>query len=235
MCTLIILREEGRIRLAANRDERLGRPSSPPRWHPRPGEGGAGLWPVDKQAGGTWIGRNEGGLVAALTNRFWTPAQKSRPSRGRWVPEALTHGSTEASLDALRARLDPVAENGFHLVVADAEHGAVLVADGSRLGIEPLAMGLSIITERSFGPTPPERERKIRNALGSEFPTTAQLLAALEIRASAPSIDDVDVELFDHGYGTRSRTFIELGGQAERFLHRRVRPEPSEWLDYLQK
>lgn len=232
MCTLIIVREEGRIRLAANRDERLDRPSSVPRWHPLPARGGAGLWPVDEEAGGTWIGRNERGLLAALTNRFWTPVQKGRPSRGRWVPEALRHATAQESLAALTRQIEPKAENGFHLLIADTDQAAVLVSDGARLRKVCLPMGASIITERSFGPEPPDRELRLWRALGSTPPSTPRLLEALAIRSDPSSIDDVDVQLPEHGYGTRSRSYMTLGASEARFLYREVRPRASDWEDY---
>jgi uncharacterized protein with NRDE domain len=81
MCFLIC-RVGERPLLAANRDEVYARPFSPPRrwvaetpfWAPR-----------DEDEGGTWIGVNERGLVAAITNRSLLPAEAGRESRGHLV------------------------------------------------------------------------------------------------------------------------------------------------------
>jgi hypothetical protein len=234
MCTLIICREKGALRLAANRDERLDRPSAPPCWHPRPGvEGGAGLWPVDLEAGGTWIGLNEAGVVAAITNRFWTSVARSRPSRGRWVPAALAHQEATRALEALGKLVRPEEENGFHLLVADRSGGAILVCDGARLRRVPLPLGPTVVTERSFGPSMPDRERRLRQWLHAGNGDEGTLLSSLEQKGEIPSIDDVDVHLTEHGYGTRSRSHIELGPGGVLFRHRPVRPEPGPWVRHL--
>ena len=68
MCTLTIVPHEDGFQLGCNRDERLSRPAAlPPQVHV------AGsllaLFPTDVAGGGTWIGVNERGLVAAVLNR----------------------------------------------------------------------------------------------------------------------------------------------------------------------
>ncbi len=69
MCLLLLAyraHPEVEILLAGNRDEFYRRPAQAPAlvWeHPRIYAG------LDREAGGTWMGRNEHGLVAALTNR----------------------------------------------------------------------------------------------------------------------------------------------------------------------
>jgi uncharacterized protein with NRDE domain len=70
MCTVVILRRPGHdwpLLLAANRDEMRGRPWSPPgrHWPDRPATR-AGL---DHEAGGSWLGVNDSGVVVAILNR----------------------------------------------------------------------------------------------------------------------------------------------------------------------
>ena len=70
MCTLVLLRRPGHpwpLLLAANRDEMVDRPWAPPgrHWPDRP-EVVAGL---DRTAGGSWLGLNDHGVVAAILNR----------------------------------------------------------------------------------------------------------------------------------------------------------------------
>src|SRR5712692_8012823 len=56
--------------VAANRDEHLNRPASPPRlW---PGDLSF-VAPRDEAAGGTWLGLNSAGLFVGVTNRFGVP------------------------------------------------------------------------------------------------------------------------------------------------------------------
>lgn len=121
MCTVILLRRPGSawpLLLAANRDELRSRPWRPParHWPDRP-EVVAGL---DVLAGGSWLGINDHGVVAAVLNRVGTlgPAAGKR-SRGELVLEALDHAEAAAAARAL-SDLDPDAYRPFNLLVADA-------------------------------------------------------------------------------------------------------------------
>ena len=120
MCTLVLLRRPGAawpLVLAANRDELASRPARPPGRHwPDRAEVVAGL---DVQAGGSWLGLNDHGVVAGVLNRPGTlgPAAGKR-SRGELVLEALDHADAAAAARAL-ADLDPDAYRLFNLVIAD--------------------------------------------------------------------------------------------------------------------
>ncbi|MGH6919081.1 MAG: NRDE family protein [Geminicoccaceae bacterium] len=121
MCTVVLLRRPQApwpLLLAANRDELRSRPWRPParHWPDRP-EVVAGL---DVQAGGSWLGVNDEGVVAAVLNRVGSlgPAAGKR-SRGELVLEALDHADAAAAAAAL-VDLDPDAYRPFNLLVADA-------------------------------------------------------------------------------------------------------------------
>jgi len=111
--------------LAANRDESLARAFDPPRVHPGPVPF---LAPVDREAGGTWVGLNAAGLAVALTNRPSREPPPGRRSRGLLVLDALR----AASLDGLRGALDRhlrgqrAIYDNFHLLAASSE-GAFVV------------------------------------------------------------------------------------------------------------
>lgn len=120
MCSVVILRRPGHgwpLLLAANRDEMLHRPWLPPGRH----------WPdradivagQDQTAGGSWLGLNDSGLVAAVLNgeNALGPAA-GRRSRGELVLDALDHADAAAAADALMD-LDPAAWRPFNLVLAD--------------------------------------------------------------------------------------------------------------------
>jgi len=120
MCTLVLSRQPGTawpLILAANRDELADRPSRPPGRHwPDRAEVVAGL---DLEAGGSWLGINDYGVVAGVLNRPGTlgPAAGKR-SRGELVLEALDHADAAAAAAALRD-LDPNAYRPFNLIIAD--------------------------------------------------------------------------------------------------------------------
>jgi hypothetical protein len=120
MCTVVLLRRPGSrwpLLLAANRDELKSRPWRPPgrHWPDRP-DVVAGL---DEEAGGSWLGVNDHGVVTAVLNRVGTlgPATGKR-SRGELVLEALDHADAAAAAAALTG-LDPAAYRPFNLIVAD--------------------------------------------------------------------------------------------------------------------
>lgn len=109
---------------------------------------------MDTLGGGSWLGLNDDGVVAAVLNRINTlgPAPGLR-SRGELPLEALDHASAAAAADAL-AHLDPHAYRPFNLVVADREQafwvraGAGPAAAAGAASIEVMALppGLSMIT-----------------------------------------------------------------------------------------
>jgi uncharacterized protein with NRDE domain len=83
------------ILLAGNRDEFQRRPATPPalvQEHPR-------IWAGrDLEAGGTWMGRNEHGLMAGLTNRRSSDSPPPDPrSRGEIVMGLLQHREPAAA------------------------------------------------------------------------------------------------------------------------------------------
>jgi uncharacterized protein with NRDE domain len=104
--------------LFANRDEAFDRPSSPPSVI----EGDPPiLAPRDLEAGGTWLGVNAHGVVAALTNRPHPPADRILPSRGLLVLRALRHREPGRAVRSLKEDLERAPTNPFNLLVANGE------------------------------------------------------------------------------------------------------------------
>ncbi len=162
MCTVVLLRRPGSrwpLLLAANRDELRRRPWRPPgrHWPDRP-EVVAGL---DEQAGGSWLGINDQGVVATVLNRVGTLGPETgKRSRGELVLEALDHADAAAAAAAL-ADLEPAAYRPFNLIVADQHdaywlrHAGVLPSfafrarDGSLRAIEPIRLPGAALPDRS--------------------------------------------------------------------------------------
>jgi uncharacterized protein with NRDE domain len=152
MCTIIVARRPGHdwpVVIGANRDEMADRPWQAPgrHWPDRP-EIVAGL---DELAGGSWMGVNEHGLMAAILNRKGTlgPATGKR-SRGEIVLEALDHVDAADAAGAL-AHLDPGAYRPFNLVLADNRDAFWLAHRGeATITVERLAEGVTMLAERDL-------------------------------------------------------------------------------------
>jgi uncharacterized protein with NRDE domain len=207
MCTLAIALGSDRrwpVVVAANRDERLSRPSEP--WALRRGPGGIPYAaPRDSVAGGTWIGLSAGGLFAAVTNVFTgAPPDLALRSRGELVGLALAHPSSAAARAAL-AELPASEWNPFHLVVADAGGAFLWRHDGEAApaitGLEP---GLHVVTERGADGQDP-RALAVRAA----WPTD---LAAARLGALLAHHEPGEAICMHLGeeYGTRSATVLRL-------------------------
>lgn len=153
MCTVVILRRPQHpwpLLLAANRDEMAERPWRPPGRHwPRQPDVAGGL---DMTAGGTWLARNDEGVIAAVLNRINTlgPAP-GRLSRGELPLRALAAGSAREAATVIGG-IEPGAWRPFNMVLADAREAFWVRAaeDGQtgrpRTNIEALPPVLSMIT-----------------------------------------------------------------------------------------
>jgi uncharacterized protein with NRDE domain len=197
--------------VAANRDEKLSRPSGGPRiWREGPA---SFLAPVDRVKGGTWIGLSATGVFAGITNRLGTvPADPGRRSRGLLVVDALLSPSARTARDRIAA-LDPHAVNRFHLLVADRAGAYLVWSDGERLAARDLAAGIHVLTERSLGSAVAVREQHIAAALGryaaSAPPSDATLQKLLSFHGDDP-FEGTCVHAPSYQYGTLSSTWIRV-------------------------
>ena len=170
--------------------------------------------PKDLEKGGTWLGINEHGLFAGLTNRYalhgYPDSDRLREVRGELPHLALRHATLQDAAQAIEAVVKERAYPGFHLVLAAYESALCLVWDGHSYKRQPVETSTFIVTERSFGETPPEREVLIRekvSALGTiDLDDLSEVLATHQDN----SIDAVCVHLDGINYGTRSAVCINL-------------------------
>lgn len=220
MCTVVILRRPGHdwpLLFAGNRDEMKGRPWAPPgrHWPERP-EVVAGL---DETAGGSWLGLNDHGVMAAVLNRVGSlgPAAGKR-SRGELVLEALDSTDAETAARQL-AHLDPAAYRTFNLVVADHRDAFWLRNLGDdgpgEIEVFPLPDGLSMLTARDRNdPASPRITRHFRSfeAALPPDPDTDDWESWQEIlvsRDGEPPEAAMTV-LLDNGFETVSSSLVAL-------------------------
>ena len=143
MCTLVFAWQvfDAHLVVAANRDERLGRPSEPPAvrdWEP------TAVAPVDGEAGGTWIGYNEHGVFVAITNRWVDGSFGGERSRGLLVRDALRSESAEDAARYVERAVREDAYDGFNLVVAD-ENAALYFEWDGQLAVSNLQPGVHVV------------------------------------------------------------------------------------------
>ncbi len=197
--------------LAANRDESLARPWDLPAryWPDRPGV----VAGRDRTGGGTWMGINSAGLVAAVLNRPGSlgPAPDKR-SRGELPLLALDHDRAAKAAGAIAA-LDGAAYRSFNMVLAD--RSAVWFVRNDEVGrirAWEMTPGLHMVT--AHDPDDPASFRVARHRprfLASDPPTPpdwaewARLLADEEgPREAALSVRPQD------GFGTASASLLGL-------------------------
>ncbi len=152
MCFLLLhhrMNAEHPLVLLANRDESFERPFEAPTLR----TGGHGIVaPRDLQAGGTWLGVNFAGLVAAITNRRGPEGGDGLRSRGLLVYEALQHPDARSAAAWVQEHLAGEAYAGFNLLLADGEHAFVVRHDACTPGhpregvLLPLAPGAHTVT-----------------------------------------------------------------------------------------
>lgn len=217
MCTLILLRRPGHawpLLLAANRDEMGSRPWAPParHWPERPGV----VAGIDLLAGGSWLGLNDRGVVAAMLNRAGSlgPAA-GKLSRGLLVLDALEQPSAEAAVQAL-GRIAADAYRPFNMVVADREAAFWLRDDGKALSVTAVHDGLSMLTAFELDDPADSRIREFMPrfaAAAAPDPGAGDWQDWQELMARRANGADRESGLtFDlpSGYGTRSSALIAL-------------------------
>ena len=187
MCTLALawkVFEDAPVVVGANRDEALDRPSHPPavsRGEPTV------VAPRDREAGGTWIGFNDRGLFAGITNR-WTDAELAgERSRGLLVDDVLARESAREAAALAERSVGEVEYAGFNLLVADATDAVWLTWDGSldRLALDPgvhVAVNVGLASEPSIpasrgalGREQAENARAVERALETDHDRTRAL------------------------------------------------------------
>ena len=222
MCTLLLLHRPSHrwpVLIAANRDEMRQRPSSPPARH----------WPDrahivagrDELAGGSWLGINDEGLVAAIMNRPGSLGPDAvKRSRGELVLEALDHAEAAVAAEAL-GHLDPEAYRPFNLILADPLQVFWLRSEGESEGTveaAELPPGLSMFTAhdrndlnsaRIATHLPRFEAAAVPDPDAVQWTDWQRCLASRQTapEGGAPSAMNIDTEF---GFGTVSSALIAL-------------------------
>lgn len=236
MCTVVILRRPGHpwpLLVGANRDEMGHRPWQPPARHwPDRDQVRAGL---DEVAGGTWIGLNDQGVMAAMLNRYGTLGpQAGKRSRGELVLEALDHADAVDAADAL-SHLNGAAYRAFNMIIADNRDAFWLRhSGGDRVEVHPIPEGVHMLTGFELDDEEEPRTRAFLprfQAAPIPEPEQGDWLAWQDLLAT-PAADRGEAGLLidrADGFGTTSTSLLALPamdrpGTPPIWLFKSVRP-----------
>jgi uncharacterized protein with NRDE domain len=248
VCTLIVyykLSADYPIIVAANRDEHHTRKARAPHvlhQHPRVYAG------KDEQAGGTWLGVNEFGLVVGLLNRHSPqPQDPARRSRGLLCLDVLCQNGAKAARDVLVAEGRVRPYNSFYLFWADAAHAFVAYNEGA-ITIRELDPGRYMLTNSSLIDLSQIMPAGLSQLLTDPAPASLDaLLGALQAvcKSHQEIARVVDSPNEDRGnraicvhtsepYGTVSSSLLAIGREwsTSRYLHAEGAPCRTPYGDF---
>ena len=145
MCTISYLPTgPGAFLLASNRDEhRARKEAQPPVEHQT--RTGRALWPIDGEAGGTWIALTDFGIAYTLMNDYQGNWQSDGEtvSRGTIIPEIIDCTSEDEVTRRLE-RLHDLRFRPFRLLMASASGVSLWHFDGSGLNKSDQGQGAGL-------------------------------------------------------------------------------------------
>ena len=217
MCIMALLYRTAKntpILVASNREERYDRPSQPPKIQsgtPRV------ICGVDRKAGGTWMGINQFGLFATVTNRRKPNPPADPRSRGLLCRELLDCQTARQAVLVAADEMATGAYDGANYVVADAEYAGV-VHGGSRVEIVDLEPGLHVITNGNVDDPRDERHEYVRRMLTLHTLDSAVTFLAVASRVFSRESDSHGrrgAVISGGDYGTVSSVLLALGNKMQ--------------------
>ena len=233
MCTLAIyfrMLPHYPLLIAANRDEQYDRPSAAPSVLENGSKTIAGR---DLRAGGTWLGVNEHGVLAAMLNRRINGQNVSFPaarSRGLLCLDLLARRSGAAAESFIREHR--AAYNPFTALVADRNIALVSYNTGEKIRTQKLRPGLHVFSSAAefdlhsakadrayslFG----ELGATVRRAGNNDLEAVAALHAVLGDHSLPPGSSDAGDAICVHrdNSGTVSSSIVVLSAHESRFKY----------------
>jgi uncharacterized protein with NRDE domain len=183
VCTLALyfrVLEDYPLIVAANRDEHYDRPSSAPAVIASNPKIVAGK---DLRAGGTWLGVNEHGFLAAVLNRRSDDEQPPPPrsrSRGLLCLDLLNHGSAAQA----RASLEHERQNlyqPFTLVFSDHDEAYAAFNLEKKIEIMPLHPGLHVFSSAAKHNERSEKKERAYTLFSSLLPALKKNIANVSL------------------------------------------------------
>lgn len=236
MCLLAVqyrLVPEAPILVAANREEQYSRPSQVPSIQsgkPRVLSG------VDLQAGGTWFGVNQHGLMVAVCNRPKSTPVPAPRSRGVLCRDLLKAGSARKVVDMAMEELSTGRYEGCNFVAVDMESGWAIHA-GDEVEAVEMPDGLNVISNMDLNDPRDERGKMARRLLTLQtLDSPVKFLAvASKVFARSPSPPGrPSMIVRGSEKGTVSSTLVALGKKPRDAIYQFAggAPDQTKYEDY---
>jgi uncharacterized protein with NRDE domain len=223
--------QDAPILLAANREEYYDRPTQAPRIQsgkPRV------ICGIDRKAGGTWLGVNQYGLLAAVLNRPRAPAPPEPRSRGLLCllcRELLSARTAKEATDMAATELATGKYAGANYVCLDAKSGSVVMS-GQQVEVVPITPGLHILSNGSMDDYRDTRQQFIRRLLTLHMLDSAVTFLAVASKSFARKPDSAGrhgVVIRGGDYGTVSSTLIALPNRSQNAVYQYSPGPPSDY------
>jgi hypothetical protein len=215
------------ILVATNREEHFSRPTQYPKIQPGTPRVVCG---TDRQANGTWLGVNQFGLVAAVTNRPKANVPAEPRSRGLLCRELLHSRCTHDAVDRAVRELSTGHYAGANYICADGRSAAV-VYGGNRIDVVELTPGLHIISNGNLNDPHDERQEFVRRMLTLHTLDSAVTFLAVASRAFSRKLDAEGrrgVVLAGGEFGTVSSTLLSLPRKIQQAIYQYCPGPPSD-------
>jgi uncharacterized protein with NRDE domain len=193
--------------VVANREESRTRPSQAPfRW-----EGSPTVWAGrDELGGGTWLGVNATGLVAAVTNRPAATLDGTRRSRGLLCLDTLHCDSPGAARSSFADELSDRSYNPFNMLCVSRVGGWVGTWQGDIRDLTPGTHVISNYGDLDDETLPIVREARERIAsLDHTSPDIDELFSSLG-RVTARTEEPIPLCHVGGDYGTVSSSLVAV-------------------------
>jgi uncharacterized protein with NRDE domain len=224
--------EDAPVVVGANREEAHRRGGEPPRLH-----SDACRWVggADPTAGGTWLGVNEHGVLAAVTNRRKEISPPQPRSRGLLVRDLLGCRTAAAASEMAVRALDGGRYDGCNILCAD-DRDAVVLHGGDWLRVRPLPPGLHVLTNGDINDERDARRMFAAHWLTQEsgrFRTSAECVAALKELCGRREPGEPPICLRGEDRGTISSSIFALRPSLAEsvYLHAQGPPDQTPYED----
>jgi hypothetical protein len=215
------------ILLAANREEIVTRPTQFPKiqsGNPRIVCG------TDKQAGGTWLGVNQFGLLVTVTNRARVRAPLEPRSRGLLCRDLLDVRTAREAAELARKELSTGRYAGANYLCADGKFAAV-VYGGHRVEVVELEPGLHTLSSGNLNDANDERHQFVRRMLTLHTLDSAVTFLAVASRTFSRKPDSEGrrgVVLPAGEFSTVSSTLLSLPRKIQQSIYQFSDGPPSD-------